>query len=115
MEDTLIELLQSFGYDVILQGSLAQNERYPEHFFTYWENPGSDTSHYDNAPTAAIYDYDVNFYSTNADMTYSVLREAKKLLVKNGFTVPENGHTVGSDEPSHTGRGMNVFYRSQNI
>lgn len=113
MEGLLIELLESFGYDVRLQGSLGPDEEYPEHFFTYWENTGSDTAHYDNAAEVAIYDYDVNFYSTDADMTYSILREAKKLLVKNNFIVPENGHTIGSDEPSHTGRGMNIFYRAK--
>ena len=35
MEDKLIEILSQYDYPVILQGSLAQGEEYPEHFFTY--------------------------------------------------------------------------------
>lgn len=32
MEDKLIEILSQYDYPVILQGSLAQGEEYPEHF-----------------------------------------------------------------------------------
>lgn len=48
MEDKLIEILSQYDYPVILQGSLAQGEEYPEHFFTYWQNPGDDSNFYDN-------------------------------------------------------------------
>lgn len=111
MEDLLIELLGSFGYDVILQGSLAQGEEYPEHFFTYWENQGDEKAHYDNEAKAIIHDYDVNFYSTDIEKTYSVLREAKILLEKNNFTVPGDGYSVASDETTHSGRGINAYFR----
>ena len=38
MEDNLIELLATFGYPVLRQGSLAENEQYPPTFFTFWNN-----------------------------------------------------------------------------
>lgn len=36
MEDKLIELLESFGYPVFLQGSLGSGDDYPSSFFTFW-------------------------------------------------------------------------------
>ena len=72
MEDKLIEILSQYDYPVILQGSLAQGEEYPEHFFTYWQNPGDDSSFYDNKAHCELYDYDVNFYSTDAALVYKM-------------------------------------------
>lgn len=110
MEDKLIEILESFGYPVIRQGSLGQDESYPEHFFTFWENDSYDGGHYDNCDVSCVYDYDVNFYSIDPNLTYSKLKEAKKLLKANGFIISGNGYGVASDEDTHTGRGMNALY-----
>ena len=35
MKEQLIELLGSFGYKVKLQGSIGQDEQYPDSFFTF--------------------------------------------------------------------------------
>ena len=48
MEDNLIEILSTFAYPVIRQGSLSDDEAYPENFFTFWNNDSSDHAHYDN-------------------------------------------------------------------
>lgn len=113
MEDLLIEVLSSFGYPVRLQGSLAEDEKYPNDFFTFWNNNSNSQSFYDNDESTIVYDYDVNFYSNNPENVYTKLREAKKLLKQNGFTVSGDGYSVGSDEPTHDGRGMNVLYLQQ--
>lgn len=110
MEDKLIELLESFGYPVIRQGSLTDNEPYPNDFFTFWENGSSDGSHYDNETASLIYDYDVNFYSNSPDHTYDKLRKAIKLLKSEGFIISGDGYDVASDEDTHTGRGVNALY-----
>lgn len=109
MEDLLIRTLEKLGYPVSLQGSMAEGEAYPESFFTFWENPSDDVSFYDDNPTREVYNFDVNFYSTDPELVYTALKEAKKLLKENGFSVPGSGHTVGSDEPTHTGRGMTAI------
>lgn len=109
MEDLLIEVLSSFGYPVKLQGSLAKNERYPEHFFTFWENEPTSVF-FDNKEHITAYDYDVNFYSTDPEKVYTVPREAIKKLSNNGFSVSGDGYSVGSDEPTHDGRGTHVLY-----
>lgn len=113
MEDLLIEVLSSFGYPVRLQGSFAEDESYPNNFFTFWNNSSDSQSFYDNDESTIVYDYDVNFYSNNPEAVYTKLREAKKLLKQNGFTVSGDGHSVASDEPTHDGRGMNVLYLRQ--
>lgn len=110
MEDLLIEVLESFGYPVIQQGTLGPDEEYPEHFFTFWNNDSYDGSHYDNDSVSCIFDYDVNFYSVDPVMTYSELRKAKKELKSRNFIISGDGYTVASDEDTHTGRGMNVLY-----
>lgn len=110
MEDKLIELLETFGYPVILQGSLLPDEPYPDSFFTFWNNFSEGENYYDNDEKSTIYSYDVNFYSTNPELIYTKLREVKRLLKENGFIVSGDGHSVVSDEPTHDGRGLDVLY-----
>lgn len=110
MEDTLIEILESFGYPVLRQGSIASDEDYPEHFFTFWNNDAPDHSHYDNEEYGTEWDFDVNFYSTDPEKTYSVLAEARTRLKQNNWTIPGHGYDVASDENTHTGRGLRAFY-----
>lgn len=110
MEDKLIELLETFGYPVILQGSLLPDEPYPDSFFTFWNNFSEGENYYDNDEKSTVYNYDVNFYSTNPELIYTKLREVKRLLKENGFIVSGDGHSVVSDEPTHDGRGLDVLY-----
>lgn len=110
MEDKLIELLETFGYPVILQGSLLPDEPYPDSFFTFWNNFSEGENYYDNDEKSTVYSYDVNFYSTNPELIYTKLREVKRLLKENGFIVSGDGHSVVSDEPTHDGRGLDVLY-----
>lgn len=110
MEDNLIELLESFGYPVIRQGSLSDDEAYPESFFTFWNNDSYDHAHYDNSEYGNNWDFDVNFYSTDVNLTYSVLADARTLLKQNSWIVPSKGHDVASDEPTHTGRGFQTIF-----
>ena len=113
MEDLLIEILETFPYPVRLQGSLLPDEPYPPCFFTFWNHGSASESYYDDGDNAIIYDYDVNFYSTDPELTYSVLREAIELLKEAGFIVSGDGHSVGSDDVNYTGRGVDVIYRKE--
>lgn len=110
MEDLLIETLEKFGYPVKLQGSLLPDEPYPDHFFTFWNNDSYGEAFYDDDEKSITYDYDVNFYSINPELVYTKLREAKTALKRAGFIVSGDGYSVGSDEPTHDGRGINVKY-----
>ena len=116
MIDNLIELLSSFKYPVIRQGSLAPNEAYPDTFFTFWNSDESGHSFYDNDAVNVDWIFQVNVYSTDPDLTYSLLAEARALLKSAGYTISQRGYDVTSDEITHTGRGMVVMYlKNENI
>nr|DAT39397.1 MAG TPA: hypothetical protein [Caudoviricetes sp.] len=110
MEDALIEILESLGYPVIRQGSLAPDEAYPDSFFTFWNNDSPDHSHYNNSACGTDWDFDVNFYSTDPGLTYSILATAREKLIHANWIVPGKGYDVASDEVTHTGRGMRIYY-----
>lgn len=115
MIENLIQLLESeYGYPVFLQGSMSSDEAYPDHFFTYWINDSNGDSHYDDNEHAIVWDYDLNFYSSDPLKAHGMLLEVKALLKQNNFTVSGGGYSVMSDETTHTGRGINVLYREQN-
>lgn len=110
MEDILINLLSSFKYPVIRQGSLPPDEKYPETFFTFWNNTETEISAYNNQTFSVVYNFDVNIYSNDPEKVYTLLRDARKLLKQNGWQAPERGHDLASDEITHTGRGIEVTY-----
>lgn len=110
MEDKLIQVLQELGYSVMRQGSLTPDDAYPEHFFTFWNNDSSDHAHYDNAEYGTVWNYSINFYSTDPEKTYAELNEARAKLKENGWILPGKGYDVASDEVTHTGRGMDAYF-----
>ena len=110
MEDLIISTLTAFALPIFRQGSLAENAPYPDHFFTFWNNSADGDSFYDNSENSIVWNYDLNFYSIDPNEVSSKLIEAKALLKKAGFIVTGAGHDIASDEPTHTGRGMNILY-----
>lgn len=115
MEDLLIKALESLGYPVRQQGSFLPDEKYPDHFFTFWNNTTDGGAFYDNEETAVTWDYSLNFYSSNPELIGETILKAKKLLKGAGFIVTGLGHSVMSDEPTHTGRGITVLYRQNDL
>ena len=110
MKDALIALLETFGYPVRLQGSIAENEQYPDSFFTFWNNDTFDGSHYDNDAINYVWDFDVNFYSINPTLVNNILLDVRTLLKSNGWIISGKGYDVATDEPTHTGRAINAIY-----
>lgn len=111
VKDLLIDTLtEKFSYPVHLQGSFSEDVTYPDSFFTFWNNDVPSDSHYDNRPTKYIWDFDLNFYSNDPSLTNIVLMDAVHDLKAHGFIVNGKGYDVISDEPTHTGRGINLLY-----
>lgn len=105
--DTLEE---AYHLPVILQGSLSDDEEYPEAFFTYFNNYSDDSAFYDNKETEVVWNFDLNYYATDPASVNAKLLEAKQLLKTVGFIPDGSGHDVVSDEPTHTGRGMTLLF-----
>lgn len=110
MEDNLINILESFGFPVLRQGSLTEGDKYPSDFFTFWNIDSPIHANYNNDEYGTAYAYYVNFYSNNPDNTYNILATARATLKAAGWIIPSKGYDVMSDEPTHTGRGMEVYY-----
>lgn len=110
MEDKLIELLESLGYPVYRQGSFTEGQEYPRSFFTFWNTGSPDHSHYDNDNYGSEWAYGVYFYSSDPELPYKLISDARILLKQNKWIVPSKGFDVVSDEATHTGRGLEVFF-----
>ena len=110
MVNTLIELLESFGYPVYRQGSMSEDEAYPDTFITFWNVSSDDAMNYDNDARATAWFFNVNVYSNDPDTTYSLIEEIRKKLKQNEWLVGGRGRDLPSDEPTHTGRGIDVIY-----
>ena len=110
MEDALITLLESFGFPVYRQGSLTEENGYPESFFTFWNNDAPDHSYYDNTDYGTDWNFNVYFYSTDPELVYKTITDARLLLKQNKWVVPTKGFDVRSDLATHTGRGLTIFY-----
>lgn len=111
MKDLLINTLSTMGYPVRLQGSLGEEEEYPNSFFTFWNNDTSGDEFYDNEEHSCVWDFDLNLYSVDPNIAEYELLNAKKLLKEKGFIVSGKGYDVMSGESTHTGRGINVKYK----
>lgn len=109
MKDLLIDTLEPLGFPIFQQGSLGPDEPYPESFFTFWNNDASGGAFYDNEENQYVWDFDLNLYSSDPDVTNTKLLTAKSLLKAAGFVVNGAGYDVPSDEPTHTGRGIHVL------
>lgn len=110
MEDNLLQILETFGYPIYRQGSMSNDTAYPSTFFTFWNNDSSDHSHYDDNDYGTEWDYEINVYSNDPILTYSVLADARAALKQAGWITVGKGYDVASDEVTHTGRGLEVIY-----
>ena len=114
MEDLLISPLETeFGYPVRLQGSLLPSEQYPDNFFTFWNDSADGSGFYSNDETAIVWQYSLNFYSNDPNKVNTILLAAKAKLKSVGFIAHGAGHSVMSDEQTHTGRGISISYRQK--
>lgn len=114
VKNNLIDVLSSFGYPVRLQGSLTESEKYPDSFFTIWNDDTSGGSFYDNDAIDFIWEYSVYFYSVDPALVNTVLLSVREQLKANGWIVIGKGYDVPTDQPSHTGRAFDVLFLEQN-
>ena len=107
MNELLINLLESLGYPVFMQGSLPEDE--PENFFTFWDFQADDASHYDNDSKNYEIGYWVYFYSIDPVLPEQMLLQARKLLKDNDFVIEGPGRSIQAHRPEYTGKFMSVY------
>lgn len=110
MREKLINLLESFGYPVHLQGSLLSVDDYPDSFFTFWNFQNDGDLFYDNESYASDFGYWIYFYSSDPELIEDKINEVKAVLKKNKFIV-QGPIDARSDIKSHTGKMLTIFYK----
>lgn len=114
MKNELIELLSTYGYPVFEQGSLNEDDAYPDSFFTFWNDGTTDGEAYDNDAVFIVWNFTVYFYSVDETEVNTILPKLRKLLKQNGW-IPEGvGYDVPSGEITHTGRAIDVRFKQPN-
>lgn len=116
MREQFIALLQTFGLPIFLQGSLNKNSAYPSSFFTYWNDSTEDNAHYDNDAIAFNWQFTIYYYTQNENAAQmdGVFLQIRNLFKQNGWIMTGVGYDVPSDEPTHVGRAIDVYYIQQN-
>ena len=109
MKQILIEILESFGFQVFLQGSLASPERYPDSFFTFWNFENQESAHYDNNANRCVWGFWIYFYSTDPVKVSEFPERARQALKESGFVVEGKPTDVTVDTPTHTGAMFTVY------
>lgn len=109
MKQKLIEVLETFGYPIFLQGSLNGQSAYPETFITYFVDDAPDNAHYDNEATSYAWDFSVILYGNDPLTVNTKADEIRKKLKDAGFIPQGKGRDYPSDVPSHTGWAMDFY------
>ena len=103
MKTLLRETLESLGYPVYLQGSMADDEAYPKSFITYLSMDSYNEADFDDKTHAVGWRFQVAFYSADPLLIDSVPQEIRRALKAVGFIPTGRGRDLPSDEPTHTG------------
>ena len=109
MKEQLITLLETFGYEVFLQGSINSKEDYPESFFTFWNFQTPEAAFYDDNANRAVWGFWIYFYSVDPLLVEQVPEQARQLLKQNGW-IPQGKPTdISVDKPTHTGAFFSAY------
>lgn len=111
MKQLLIETLETIcPNNVFLQGTLAENEAYPESFITFWTDFTDDNQHFDDTVYSVDWNFSVMFYSSDPALVNSKPAEISAALRSAGFIPQGKGNDIPTDRPTHTGWAMDFIY-----
>lgn len=100
--DLLIETIRGVGYDPILQGTMTENEPYPESFVTF-SCGGSEEKFFDGKVVETVWSFSVIFYTCDPLLLSTEPEKIRNALIAEGFIPQGKGMDILSDEPTHPG------------
>lgn len=103
MKDLIINTLEALGYPVMLQGSIAEDEPYPESFITFFTTDSTEQDFLDGLPHVTQWHYTVIFYTSDPALMSTVPTQIYNTMKAAGFIPQGKGRDIPSDEPTHTG------------
>lgn len=109
MKQYLIDNLETLGYPVRMQGTMPEDEAYPESFITFLTADSTEVILDDDA-VAVAWLYNVAFYSSNPALVDTEPKRIYSTLKAAGFTPQGRGRDLPSDEPSHTGWVQEYYF-----
>ena len=110
MKNKLVNVLESLGFPVFLQGSLNPDEAFPETFMTFWNFETPEGQFYDNDSHSALWGFWVFLYSTDPETVETETEKVRKLLKENGFILQGRGEDADSGRNTHTGRMLTLYF-----
>ena len=114
MKEQLISILEEFCPNgVFLQGTLNDDEEYPQKFITFFTADSEYDSFYDDDPNRINWSVSVIFYSSNPAEVQTVPPQIIRALKNAGFIPQTAGIDVISDVQTHTGWAMDFIYPEQ--
>lgn len=109
MRELLEKTLDTLGYPVHLQGSLADPSDYPANFITYQTLDSPEQDFLDGQPHGTQWRYAVIFYTNNPALLSTVPTQIYNALKSAGFIPQGKGYDIPSDEPEWSG-WVNEYY-----
>ena len=114
----LINVLTDAGYaegkTLFLHNSMPEDMPYPDTFVTFKNEKSIDDLFRENEPYQTIWYFFVSVYSNDPELTNTELLRLRPLLKEKGFYPKGKGEDIASDEPTHTGRVLDVIYTEIN-
>lgn len=109
MKSELIEILETFGFPVFLQGSLNPDDAYPDSFFTFWNFDTPETAFYDDDANRAVWGFWIYFYSADPMLVEQMPENARKLLKAAGWILQGKAQDIQTDKITHTGAFFTAY------
>lgn len=107
MKERLFNILNSiYPNKVFLQGTIDENEDYPDSFITFFTDDTEDRDFFNNNVNSINWTFSVIFYSSDPQLISVVPDEITTALKAQGFIPQGRGRDVLSDVPTHTGWAM---------
>ena len=104
----LKDIFELIDVPIYRQGSLAENEAYPDETFgTDWVRSDDLDDWYDNKPRKREITCDINIYSNDYDTMSQKIQKIRDDCIENDI-ITSDIHDLASDDVDYTGQGVTV-------
>lgn len=114
-KENLITILETFGYPVILQGSMQPDEDYPDDFITFQTFDSDTPLSFDNDDAVTTWTFNVNYFSNNPANVAENPPLIRTALKTAGFIPHGRGYDLISDDPNFTGWAMEFDFLESEV
>lgn len=103
-------VLDGMGYEYARQGSYAEQGDLPATFLTFWNIETPEARFYDDAPTVAVWTWQVYLYTKDPSIMYSAMDRLVDSARAQGFVPDGRAWDIDAGEPGYVGRTVRLRY-----